>query len=291
LEIARSLQYNAPQSVAHPGKTLSHYGITDLESAKDRIEQLEVQIEALQEHIDGLETENEQLDSTKTAIHTAIVEERDLARKQLAEEQEKSAKLVANLKNLENMVNELDERVPKPTVTSSIVASSNTKNAKTIKELKEKVISLEQKYEQSSKRCGMLQKELTSIPLLKPGCRAENQRLLKKKSEAENAKMNSEKQTEEKFSFEKNGENQRMEQASPDVSRIKSLELQIESLTQKIQMLQILEIEQPKLATENMNLKKSIESLLFKTSSADRMLQDIKIDKAQLSKQLETCEA
>lgn len=115
LEVARSMQFNATQSIAHQStngresRTSRVNGYYDLESAKDRIEHLELQIEALQEHIEGLETEVETMETTKSAIQSSFVQEKQQLSNELHKEREKTKGLMENLTRLEKLVNELEK--------------------------------------------------------------------------------------------------------------------------------------------------------------------------------------
>lgn len=77
--------------------------------ARDRIEQLEIQIEYLQEHINGLETEVQALEQDQGTIHAAILHDKNKLSVDLDAEKNKTKDLVTNLQQLEKMVGELND--------------------------------------------------------------------------------------------------------------------------------------------------------------------------------------
>ncbi|KAI8926969.1 hypothetical protein BC831DRAFT_511187 [Entophlyctis helioformis] len=181
LEIARSQQFGPGQRLeprpsspskrgsASPVKGSSRTaGIVDLDAAKDRIEQLEIQIEYLQEHIDGLEKELGTIEGERDTVQTAFVTERDQLALELAAERERTSGLLGNLARLQSMVNDLAVvRGPSPAAkqqpqqplhgggkhaASSAQTQSSVKHLKQIAELTDKVKTTQQKLEQTTRR-------------------------------------------------------------------------------------------------------------------------------------------
>eukprot|EP00842_Homolaphlyctis_polyrhiza_P003827 jgi/Hompol1/4445/HPOL_000207-RA len=147
LEVARAQQFGAAQHLRAANATngtrspskqdpLSDQlkassrtaGIVDLHTAKDRIEQLEIQIEYLQEHIDGLEKELAVFERERDTIQSAFVNDRDNLAAELRNERERTAGLLQNLAKLEAM------------------------HLKQIADLTAKVKDLQQKHDQTTRR-------------------------------------------------------------------------------------------------------------------------------------------
>ncbi|KAL5033378.1 hypothetical protein BDV3_000368 [Batrachochytrium dendrobatidis] len=167
LEVSRSQQFGAPQNIStvplsnttkstsqsSPARRGTSYtaGIVDIETAKDRIEQLEIQIEYLQEHIDTLEKELSQAGVERDVVQAAIINERDHLREDLKEEQEKTKGLMENLTQLERMVNELD--VSRATTPAGKLGSQPVvKHLKQISELKDTLKTTQQKLDRTTSR-------------------------------------------------------------------------------------------------------------------------------------------
>ncbi|KAL2915535.1 hypothetical protein HK105_204937 [Polyrhizophydium stewartii] len=197
LEIARAQQYGpAPvqrsekdnPSKQHIKGSSRTAGIHDIETAKDRIDQLEIQVEYLQDHIDGLEKELATYEAERGTVQTAFVSERDQLASDLQAERERTAGLLKNLSKLESMVNDLNlarnaSPAPKqgtnqflsapqasayPTgaaaSTSSGLASKPgqpavVKHLKQIADLTDKLKQAQQKLEQANRRLGTLSSE------------------------------------------------------------------------------------------------------------------------------------
>jgi predicted RNase H-like nuclease (RuvC/YqgF family) len=80
-----------------------------MEAARDRIEQLELQIEYLQEHIDGLDKEVAAMEQEQGTIHAAILHDKNQIAIELDKEKSRTKDLMKNLSQLERMVTELNE--------------------------------------------------------------------------------------------------------------------------------------------------------------------------------------
>ncbi|TPX37474.1 hypothetical protein SmJEL517_g00561 [Synchytrium microbalum] len=113
LEVARAQQFSTVPPGARPlheirdDGTSETAGIRDLTVARQRIEQLEMQVEYLQEHADGLEKELASYESGQQTM-LAIKEDERLAMKhELDREKERGDGLLKNLSRLETMLNEL----------------------------------------------------------------------------------------------------------------------------------------------------------------------------------------
>nr|KAJ3420272.1 v-type proton ATPase 16 kDa proteolipid subunit 2 [Polyrhizophydium stewartii] len=144
LEIARAQQYGpAPvqrsekdnPSKQHIKGSSRTAGIHDIETAKDRIDQLEIQVEYLQDHIDGLEKELATYEAERGTVQTAFVSERDQLASDLQAERERTAGLLKNLSKLESM------------------------HLKQIADLTDKLKQAQQKLEQANRRLGTLSSE------------------------------------------------------------------------------------------------------------------------------------
>lgn len=166
-------------------------GIVTMEQAKDRIDQLESQIEYLQEHIDGLDKEVARMERDQGTIHAAILQDKKNIAKELDSEKEKNKKLMENLKQLEIMVNELNsiKQAAMKHSNSGKDAGTNqtiTKHVKTISELTEKLKSTELKLETNSKRIGMSQREINKLKKENSELKLLNSKEIKCKSAKEN---------------------------------------------------------------------------------------------------------
>lgn len=163
LELARAQQFGANTDAKRKNADDVHMaGITTIESARDRIGQLELQIEYLQEHIDGLEKDILTLEADQGTIHAAILNDKhgiDLERRDAAN---RNKELLENVARLEKMFSDLNEIKPGA---ASKAAKENTtlKNIKKIGELTEKLKTSESKIEVNAKRINMFQKEVARI--------------------------------------------------------------------------------------------------------------------------------
>ncbi|KAH6564305.1 hypothetical protein BASA83_011775 [Batrachochytrium salamandrivorans] len=188
LEVSRSQQFGAPQNItsttpqprnghaasSSPSKTPASRigtsrtaGIVDIEAAKDRIEQLEIQIEYLQEHIDGLEKELVNLEKDREVVQAVVVDERDQLSEDLKTERERTKELLINLTHLERMVNEIDINRPGFPASKTVNAKSSSlpisKHLKQISELTDKVNTTQQKLERTTLRLNTISKEKQKV--------------------------------------------------------------------------------------------------------------------------------
>ena len=118
LEVSRSQQFGAYQPTTHPNTfsvdtqgqlTKPSGGATNITAARERIEQLEIQVEYLQDHSDALERELGQFESLKKEEISAYKNARDKMSEDLKLEKERSDGLLKNLTKLQQLVNNLDE--------------------------------------------------------------------------------------------------------------------------------------------------------------------------------------
>ncbi|KAJ3257999.1 hypothetical protein HK103_004133 [Boothiomyces macroporosus] len=285
LQLARADQFVAKQHITRPTESrngnisrssMRNIGISDLETAKDRIEQLEIQTEYLQEHINGLEKEVEDLENTKSMVQSSFVEEkRELAQK-LAQERERNAKLMENLENVEKMVNQLN-----PNTIQVSKNPSNIKNAKTISELNDKLKAANLKSEQSSKRILMLQKDINKLT-------KENKLLTEKLNSKPNEITNAESKVnaESKINVESKIE---LESARKEIAHLRSILQEQEKVSVPNRENEHLQRQLKALYQENSIQKSTLETLTFKIDTSDRILQDVKIENTCLVRQYETC--
>ncbi|KAI9204904.1 uncharacterized protein BJ171DRAFT_91369 [Polychytrium aggregatum] len=118
LEVCRAQQFGTVPEGTLPLSSIKDPGtsetalINDLPVARQRIEQLEMQIEYLQEHIDELEKELAGQEGEKMNIFAAFDEEKRLLNQDLQKEKSRSEGLVRNLNRLESMVQDLSKSRP-----------------------------------------------------------------------------------------------------------------------------------------------------------------------------------
>lgn len=110
LELVRNNQFTtgraATPSTGIPITTLQ--GITDLDSAKDRIQHLELQLESLHTHIETLEAEISNMQGQKISVLTSVTEDKKKVELELEKEKKKLAVLVSNVERMESIVSELE---------------------------------------------------------------------------------------------------------------------------------------------------------------------------------------
>ncbi|KAJ3322105.1 hypothetical protein HDV06_003556 [Boothiomyces sp. JEL0866] len=273
LQLARADQFVAKQHITRPTESrngnvsrnsVRNIGISDLETAKDRIEQLEIQTEYLQEHINGLEKEVEGLENTKSMVQSSFVEEKRTLAQKLGEERETNAKLMKNLENLEKMVNELN-----PNTIQTQKNNSHIKNAKTISELTDKLKAANLKAEQSSKRILMLQKDINRLT-------KENKALAEQLNSKVSQKIKNESTVE-------------LESAKKEIAQLRSLLDRHDRSVSSNKEVENLEKQVKALYQENSIQKSTLETLSFKIDTSDRILQDVKIENTGLIRQYEQC--
>jgi hypothetical protein len=164
LELARAKVFGMERSKS-PIKGQSENniaGIIDMNTANDRIRQLEIQIEYLQEHIDSLEKELAALEQGHSAVHSGIIKERDQMARDLESERVKSKELLKNLQKLEQLVSDLNQ-IKDPLLKPSKPNPNSLKNSRHIAELGEKLKATQLKLETNNKRIAMYQKDIQSF--------------------------------------------------------------------------------------------------------------------------------
>ncbi|KAJ3136723.1 hypothetical protein HK100_001477 [Physocladia obscura] len=115
LELSRAQQFSSVQIEGRPLGYLRDEGapltpaetIHQLPLARQRISQLELQIEHLQEHIDSLEKERAGVSDEKAQFALGFEDERRFLKMEIEEEREKNIKMLEATKELEKMVGEL----------------------------------------------------------------------------------------------------------------------------------------------------------------------------------------
>ncbi|TPX46008.1 hypothetical protein SeMB42_g03840 [Synchytrium endobioticum] len=115
LEVARAQQFSTVPPGARPlheirGDEPGHSetaGIRDLTVARQRIEQLEMQVEYLQEHVDGLEKELSSYEAGQQTMLAIKEDELQALQLDLNREKERGDGLLKNLNKLEGMLHEL----------------------------------------------------------------------------------------------------------------------------------------------------------------------------------------
>ncbi|KAJ3301907.1 hypothetical protein HDV03_000235 [Kappamyces sp. JEL0829] len=274
LELARSSQFTTgtrPTS-AH-GFHGGLGGITDLDGAKDRIQHLELQVESLHTHIEALESEIADMEGQKVTVLTSVADEKKKVELELEKERKRTALLVSNLSKMEEAVQELEGLRKDPPVGPNggqIKPSTAVKNAKLVQELQTKLSAASVKSEQSSKRLQMLQKDLNRL-------QGDNGRLKARIAELEKL---------DKGSAPVSEPNAKTSAPEPTAGRedIKELE------TRYLECLRSHDTLQARLnviQSENQNMTSSIFSLTAKLDQTDRMLQDLKIERSALTKQVQ----
>ncbi|KAJ3127363.1 hypothetical protein HK098_006447 [Nowakowskiella sp. JEL0407] len=173
LEIARAQQFSSIPIGSQPLSTFKNRttsdiaDIADLSVAKQRIEQLELQIEYLQEHIFSLEKEQVNYDQDKDKVVSKYEKETKKLQEELNEERERASKMILNLSRLETMVsNQIDvlspvavEKIPakfEPNAVLGVIVFIGTcildlfqKNSDKVKKLEKELKTVNRKLESS----------------------------------------------------------------------------------------------------------------------------------------------
>ncbi|TPX64074.1 hypothetical protein SpCBS45565_g06173 [Spizellomyces sp. 'palustris'] len=111
LEIARAQQFSTvplSSGTREGGVDGKVQNIQDLNVARQRIEQLEMQLEYLQEHVEGLEKEISAHDEEKQTLYATLDAEKQSLGQQLARERDRTKGLLNSVDKLERMVEQND---------------------------------------------------------------------------------------------------------------------------------------------------------------------------------------
>ncbi|KNC96052.1 uncharacterized protein SPPG_08646 [Spizellomyces punctatus DAOM BR117] len=111
LEIARAQQFSTvplSSGTREGGVDGKVQNIQDLNVARQRIEQLEMQLEYLQEHVEGLEKEISAHDEEKQNLYATLDAEKQSLAQQLARERDRTKGLMNSVDKLERMVEQND---------------------------------------------------------------------------------------------------------------------------------------------------------------------------------------
>ena len=128
----------------------------DLKAAKERIVNLEMQLEALSFHLESLESEIANNESVKAGVINDIQSQKDRVEMELDKERRKNETLIKQVNSMEGFVKEVEElRKGGKVVNSVIKPSTGVKNARLVQELTTKVNTLSSKLETCQKRLNM----------------------------------------------------------------------------------------------------------------------------------------
>lgn len=250
-------------------------GITDLGSAKDRIQTLELQVESLSTHIESLEEEISQMQGQKIQVLTRITDEKKQVELDLDKERKKSESLLKSVEKMEGVVCELEGLRRGVTTNSTIIKPSTAvKNAKLVQELTLKLNTAAVKNEQSAKRLTMMQKDVSKL-------QNENVKLKQTVAELDQQIKNHPSSIPSIPNVSTQG-GQTNEQTTNDLrEKLKNAEGQVSILQSKINTLQ-----------GNISSQSTqFQLLASKLDVTDGSLQDAKIQVRNLKTELGACEA
>ncbi|KAJ3201675.1 hypothetical protein HDU82_007932, partial [Entophlyctis luteolus] len=132
--------------------------IHQLPIARERISQLELQIEHLQEHIDTLEKERAGVKEEKASFAQAFEDERRFLKMEIEEEREKNLKMLDATTRLEKMVSELN--VMKDAINKDVNFRNNEQASSAVQKLKREISQLESIIAEKAARISTLEDRL-----------------------------------------------------------------------------------------------------------------------------------